>query len=143
MGHVLGMHYQRFTNMPLWTRRLPQIVLHIYTKAKVDIWKCITQPKKFGKRKQTWDKTCVDYGLRLRKLSTLVNTRFNILFLILLWSISWVANYAKGSRHLINVVLILFYFFLQVCKSCFIIKKCTNISKCHYTMLQQVDYYIT
>jgi hypothetical protein len=66
--------------------------------------------KEVWKRTQTWDKTYIDYGLRSRKLSKPVNTSFNILLFILLWSVSWVANYAKGNGHLINVVLIWFCF---------------------------------
>jgi len=75
-------------------------------KPKLTSRNALRSQKSLGKRKQTWDKTCIDYNLRPRKFCTLVNTRFNILFLILLWSISWVANYAKGSGYLINVVLI-------------------------------------
>lgn len=37
----------------------------------VSIYKCITQPKKFGKGRQEWNKTCVDFGLRPRKFNTL------------------------------------------------------------------------
>jgi hypothetical protein len=32
---------------------------------------------------------------------------------------------------------------LQVCKSCFIVPRCIDFSKCHCTLLELVDYYMT
>jgi hypothetical protein len=48
---------------------------------KVDIKECITWLKKCGKGKLTWDKTCMDFGLRPRKLNTLAKIRYEF-FLI-------------------------------------------------------------
>jgi hypothetical protein len=38
------------------------------------IQKYITWPQKFGKDKQTWDKTCIDSGLRPKKFNTPMKT---------------------------------------------------------------------
>jgi hypothetical protein len=39
------------------------------------IKKCITWPKKLGKGKQTWDKACIEYGLKPIKLNMPMKTR--------------------------------------------------------------------
>jgi hypothetical protein len=39
------------------------------------IQKCITWPKKSGKGKQAWDKACIDFKIRPRKLNTHVKIK--------------------------------------------------------------------
>jgi hypothetical protein len=43
--------------------------------AQTKFWNCISKPKKLGKGKQKWMKTCISASLKLRKLNTLVNIR--------------------------------------------------------------------
>jgi hypothetical protein len=40
------------------------------------IQKYITWPKKSDKGKQAWEKTCIEFGLRPRKVNTLMKTRY-------------------------------------------------------------------
>ncbi len=53
-----------------------------------DIQKCITWPKVFSKGQQAWNKACINFGLRPKKLNMLVKTRYNYFlsfFLLTLW----------------------------------------------------------
>ncbi len=66
-GHALSKGY--------WYANLNDKVAHGLTYASINVFqaniqKCITWLKKFGKGKQVWDNTCIDFGLRPRKLST-------------------------------------------------------------------------
>ncbi len=42
---------------------------------QVDLQKCITWPKKFGKGRQEWNKVCVETNIHPKKLNTLVKTK--------------------------------------------------------------------
>ncbi len=49
-----------------------------YTFIKViqgAIQKCITWPKNLGKFRQAWERTCIDFELRLIKLNMFMKTR--------------------------------------------------------------------
>ncbi len=43
---------------------------------QVDLKKCITWPKKFGKGHQEWNKTCIEVSLKPKKLNILMKTKF-------------------------------------------------------------------
>jgi hypothetical protein len=50
--------------------------MHLYIKfIQVDIQKCVILLKFFGKVKQTWEATYIDFGLRPKKLNMLVKTK--------------------------------------------------------------------
>jgi hypothetical protein len=52
-----------------------KVYIALYVSIKVAqgyLQKCITWPKKSRKGRQEWNKTCVNYGLPLRKLNALV-----------------------------------------------------------------------
>ncbi len=42
---------------------------------EVNLQKCITWRKKFGKGRQEWNKACFEIGIGPRKLNTLVKTK--------------------------------------------------------------------
>jgi hypothetical protein len=60
-GHALSKGYQ-YANL---NDKVAHGFTYAYLKCfQVNIQKCIPWPKKFGKWKQVWDKTCIDFGLK-------------------------------------------------------------------------------
>jgi hypothetical protein len=96
MGRVLGMPYQTKVCQYATTNEKVSHGLSYasISTVEVDIQKCITWPKKFGKGRFTWDKACMDSSLRPRKLSTHVKTRYDNSFMCRFLLISWTIKMA-------------------------------------------------
>jgi len=46
----------------------------------MNFFKCITWPKKYGKGQHEWNKACIEFGLRTRKLNTPMKTKLVFVF---------------------------------------------------------------
>ncbi len=65
--------YQFFTNDNKVSKGLVQVNVK---DAHVALQNKITWTTKFGKRRHEWEKSCIEYEMPLRKLKTLLKTRF-------------------------------------------------------------------
>jgi hypothetical protein len=72
-GHAFSKACQYGTTKEKICKNLRHISIKL---AQFDLQKCITWPKKSTKGKHEWTKACNDSRIRLRKLNTLVQTRF-------------------------------------------------------------------
>jgi hypothetical protein len=62
-------------------------IKYVFIKfAQTNMQKCITWPKKPKNCSQEWDKACVEGDLHLRKLNTLVKTRYCSIFILDIFS---------------------------------------------------------
>jgi hypothetical protein len=77
MACVLGMHFQRCANMIHNDKMSIYGLTCTFIKATQGaIHKCITWFKKFGKGMQAWDKTCIDFRSRPKRLYTPMETKY-------------------------------------------------------------------
>jgi hypothetical protein len=76
-GTCFGHAFSKACQYGTTEKKICKNLRHISIKlAQSDLQKCITWPKKSTKGKQEWTKACNDSRIRLRKLNTLVQTRF-------------------------------------------------------------------
>jgi len=76
-GIALAMFFLRLVRVPQQKIKCAKFLKEVsITFAKLDLWKCITWPKKFRKGKHEWNKTCIASSLCPRKLNTLVKTKY-------------------------------------------------------------------
>jgi hypothetical protein len=106
---------------------------HIFIKlAQFNSQKCITWPKKFGKGKHEWNKTCIDSRICPRKLNNLLKTRCFFSYFIKIIVKDLVCKFAicffkQETNHLLNIV--------QVCKQSNLVSRGFIISKGQCIML--------
>jgi hypothetical protein len=71
-GHAFSKACQYGTTKEKVYRNLKYVSIK---STQVDLQKCITWPKKYGKGKQEWNKVCLETKIRPKKLNIPIKTR--------------------------------------------------------------------
>ncbi len=76
-GTCFGHAFSKACQYGTIKKKVYENLKHISIKStQFDLQKCMTWLKKYGKGRHEWNKVCIDFGIRLRKLNTPIKTRY-------------------------------------------------------------------